>query len=327
MSSPGFSLFSTPQAGNNQYGAFGTGMPGVVPGASGGDVGNLLGTQGTSGGLFKQSNGISTLAPIAPNLTTDFMNYLKSQIGSGATPFNLSTVLPSTGAATAPGQLNAPVTPILQQLSNFYTGGASSIPGSDTLSQMAQTGMPVTALPAWQAAVAAQQQNIQRQQAALREQFAFSGSLASSPFGDAMQNYLAQTTADQNATLAQAQQQALEAAAGRQLTASTDINQGAAQLGQLFQGMDQQAIQNMLQEFIRTRPEYSPLLNTLFGAATTFPPSVQTGSGSGGLGALLGGIGSIAGAIPGIGSLIKSIPGLSGGGGSSGSAGMSIGGG
>jgi hypothetical protein len=62
--------------------------------------------------------------------------------------------------------------------------------------------------------------------------------------------------------------------------------------------MDQQAINNVLQEFIRTRPEYGPLLQMMFGEANTFAPFAQKPRGGGILGPILGSlIGAIGGPI------------------------------
>lgn len=79
------------------------------------------------------------------------------------------------------------------------------------------------------------------------------------------------------------------------------LNQGA-QMGQYFQGQNQAAIDRQLQEFMRTQPEYFPLLNQLFGGATTFPGMISPNATSG-VGAV---IGSALGAAPGIINAIKS---------------------
>jgi hypothetical protein len=178
-----------------------------------------------------------------------------------------------------------------------------------------------------------------------------------------MANFYEQTAKDQNAALLQAQTQAAEQAAQRQLTASQYIQQQQQQaqeyqqqmqaatgefiqgqgqqaqeyqqgmqagtgeflqqqnvatqefqkqqqaqagqfmsqlstgLSQVFQGYDQSAIQNAMSEFIRTNPEYSPLLNSIFSASSTFPPTVRN-SYSPDLIALLGLIPSIISTIP-----------------------------
>jgi hypothetical protein len=64
-------------------------------------------------------------------------------------------------------------------------------------------------------------------------------------------------------------------------------------LSEILQGYDQASIDRLLAEFIRTRPEYGPLLNAIFGMATTFPPYLGGSYGLGAGGALLGSAGSI----------------------------------
>lgn len=300
MSTQSFTLFGN-NNGQNQFGSFGVGglgpgqqAPGIVPASPGGSGRGTTPGSSTTGGIVKQGNLGSTAAPLVPQFTGDFYNWLQSQIGQGATPFNMSSFLPSTGGQTAPGSLSAPMTPILSQLEQFYTTGKGGPAGTDALAQMAQTGNPTDVGPAWNAMVASQKQNTDVNLAKLREQFASQGTLAGSPYASGVSQYMEQTNLDQNALLAQMQQQASEAAAGRQLTAGSELTQGAGQLGQLLQGMDQASIQSMLQEFIRTRPEYSPLLNSMYGAATTFPPT-NFSSGSSGLMSLLGSAGTLAG--------------------------------
>lgn len=298
MPSNSFQLFG--KGGDNQFGNYGTGMPGVVPAAPNyGDVGNLTVPQATASGFYKGPQGTMTVAPIAPNLTTDFFNFLKGNVGQGATPFNLSAALPS-GGVTAPGQLSAPINPVLQQLADFYGGGETSIPGVGTMQELSKTGAPIDQLPAWQAMIEAQQRNIQQNEAGMREQFASMGNLRGSPYGQAEADYRMQTAKDQNAALLNATAQAQEAAQGRRLSASGALMNGpagVASLGEMLQGFDQASIDRLLQEFIRTRPEYSPYLNLLYGAATTFPPAMQPGSGGNGFLNAAGDASKIAGSI------------------------------
>src|SRR5690348_12648169 len=178
----GFQLF-TGKAGDNQFGNWGT--PAVTPGFTGtvpalpaspgyGAAGPGLGVSG----LNKQGgSGYSTVNTLFPQFTEEFYNYLSDQIGKGVTPFNLSAYLPSTGAASTPGQLSAPLTPVLQQLENFYGGGPSSVPGAASLASMANTGNPTDVGSLWDKMVAAQQRNISQNAANLREQFGTQGVL------------------------------------------------------------------------------------------------------------------------------------------------------
>jgi hypothetical protein len=70
----------------------------------------------------------------------------------------------------------------------------------------------------------------------------------------------------------------------------------ALNLGQQYQGLDQNAINRQYQEFLRTQPEYSPLLQQLFAGATTFPGVVNTRFGSGAIPTAIGqGLGYLGG--------------------------------
>jgi hypothetical protein len=165
----------------------------------------------------------------------------------------------------------------------------------------------------------AQDQNTNNNAANLREQFASAGNLSSSPFANAMTQFYNQNTLNQNEQLTAAEQQAQESAAGRQLTAATDLTSGAAGLGNSLQTLDQQSIQNMLAEFIRTSPDYSPLLGAQGGLATTFPPTIEGSVGVGGLG---GAVSSAGSALSGIADLWNALDtsGGAGGGSSTGAA-------
>jgi hypothetical protein len=292
-----FPMFNNPlqtgRAGDNQFGSFGTGMPSSgVPAAPPIGRGDLPGfPQAFGGGTTAHGKDLFALGPMSPAFTTDFMNFLKGQVGGGATPFNLSTGLPS-GRETRPGELSAPMTPVLEQLASYYTGGPTSIPGANSLRELAETGSPIDQTPAWQAMIDAQQRNIAQNEAQLREQFASLGTLRGSPFGTAMTDFRTQTAKDQNALLAQMFAGSQEAAQGRRLTAAGALTGGAESVGQLLQGLDQASIDRLLQEFVRTRPEYSPYLNMLYGAATTFPPYLDRGSGGGFLSGLAGSAGT-----------------------------------
>jgi hypothetical protein len=170
-----------------------------------------------------------------------------------------------------------------QQLLSFLNGGQSNIPGAQSLTQMANTGDPISALPEWQAMVKAMGQNTAQNQANLKEQFAFSGDLQSSPFGTAMSNYMQQTNLDQNALLGQLDTTAMENAMQRELTASQGLTGMAANETQF--------------------------LDQLFSSGALASPNLFKKSQSsvlGGIGSLLSGLSS---AIPGIGDLIKLIQG------------------
>lgn len=262
-------------------------------------------------------HGGQTISPQYPGLSGDFVNWLMSQVGQGVMPFNLSTPLP-TGGSTQPGQLTAGENPMLQQLVSLLSGGASNISGGGFLQSLASGGAPgstealntiatqgINALPEWQSMIASQGQNIAQNQANLREQFAGMGALAGSPFGTAMSNYEQQTTKDQNALLAQLTQQnilqgqipAAEFMGGMQSGAASQLTGMGDQMSQYLQSLNQQAIQNQYGEFIRTSPQYNPVIGDIMGMSQTYPPTIQTGSGMGALGALLSGGGQLAGGI------------------------------
>jgi hypothetical protein len=237
---------------------------GLGSGATGaGGAGKFFNNQ--PGGQMNMGGNIFTAPTFDPNFTSSFYGMLQQLLGSGGGGSNLQN-----------------------QLLSFLSGGQTNIPGASSLSSMAQTGNPISALPEWQKMIAAQQQNIQQNQAGLKEQFAFMGDPASSSFGTAESNYMQQTTKDQNALLAQLEQQSMESAMQRELSASTSLTGMAG--------------------------AESQFLDSLFsGAATASPGLFDKHKGS-----LLGGIGSLIGAgasvLPGLSQLLKTL-GIGGGGG------------
>lgn len=281
---------------SNQPGGGGAYPPGVVPPASGSifpgnnpsqnpqfNPNNIYGA-GVGG---KLPGGYYTGRTIDPAQTQAFNQFLMNQMGQGASPFNLSAILPSTGGTTTPGSLTAPMTPTMQNLQDFLMGkstGVSGVPGT--------SGPLSYVLPMWQSEIKAMDQPIQQQLANIKEQFGQQGALGSTEMGTALANFGSQTALGEQNLLGQLTMQALPQ---------------EMQAAGMFQGMDQQAIQNMYNEFIRTRPEYSPLLQEQYGMATTFSPMYQPGGGAGS---------GLMGALPGLamntgGSIME---GLSGGG-------------
>lgn len=253
------------------------------------------GTSPLQPGMTDIGHNFGAVGPLDPALTTQLFQYLQGMIGKGASGFTGTTTLPS-GGTTGSGDLSAPLNDLMKQLQSFYSGGATNAPGLNSLTSFASNGQPIDQTPAWQAMVDSMQKHIGENQANLKEQFNFGGNLASSPFGNAMSDYMTQTSKDQNAMLLSAQAQAMEAAKGRQLNASEGLLSGNQQFAGITQGLDQNAINAKLQEFLRTQPEYSPLLNMQYGAGTTFPPIANFNSGIGVLGSLLqnaGGIGDL----------------------------------
>lgn len=276
--SPGYGLGVPSQVGYGGSGPFSYPNPNMGPGWTGAGGGPILG-----GGPF------SVEQPISPNFTYDMTNYLGSNIGQGVSPFSLPTALPF-GGTTAPGQLNAPADPTLTGLENFYQGGQSSMPGANTLATIANQG--ISALPEWQAMVQAMGQNTSQNQANLAEQFGSMGNLAGSPFGTAMSNYMQGVNANQNSLLGQLQQQNILQG---QIPTAEGLLSGGQQFGQYAQGLAQQNIQNMMNEYIRTSPQYNPLLGLQYGMSTTYDPVLQRPLQQGG-----GVLGGIVGALPGI---------------------------
>jgi len=219
-------------------------MPGVVPPAVGADPSgsNFSLSNPLIGGKHDLGGGARTEPTLDPAFTTQLYQWLQSMMGKGASPFDLSASLPS-GGTTAPGQLTAPENPILQALQEFYTKG---------------TGGPLPGvLPMWQSEMKSMEIPIQQQLANIKEQFGARGALGSSEMAQAMETYGAQTARDQEALLGQLTLQALP---------------GMESAGMNLQSLDQGSIDRMLQEFIRTRPEYSPLLPGMEQMGTTFSP-------------------------------------------------------
>jgi hypothetical protein len=141
----------------------------------------------------------------------------------------------------------------------------------------------------WQSEVSAMNQPIQQQYADIKEQFGAQGALGSSEMAQAMANYGAQTAASEESLLGQLTLQALPQ---------------EQSMAQAVQSLDQESITNLYNEFIRTQPQYNPLIGNIETASTTYPPiySKQGGVGSaliGSAGGILGGLASIVEANPG----------------------------
>lgn len=290
-------------AGSNQFMSSMPSMPasnapGVVP-PSGSTVPSS--DYPANYGLNYLGHGFFSEQPISPQLQNNFGNFLMQRLGKGATPFDLSALLPSSGQATGQGQMSAPLTQLLTQLQGLFSGQlnpsqAGPMGGAfGTLSNVAQHG--ISAVPTWQTMVDAMQRQIGQGANNLREQFASMGALAGSPFGTAMSDYQTQSNKDLNSQLAQMQYQGIQ----DQLAAASGLTSSGNELGQFIQGLDQASIDRLYNEFLRTQPEYNPLLGMTAGLATTFQPILTKNYGMG-AGAALQGIGSIA---QGIGSIIK----------------------
>jgi hypothetical protein len=233
---------------------------------------NLTGRAGAVGSSTTLPGNYYGAPTVDPLFTQGYAGYLSGQLGTGISPYNLSAFLPSTGGSTGLGQVGAPLTPELQQLEQFFQTGQGGGPGMQSLSQMAQTGDPINQTPAWEAMVASEQQNITKGGNQLKEQFAGMGDLNSTVLGSAIGDYYSQAQLGENAQLTQATTQAQEAAAGRQLGAGEFLNQGAQQMGQFLQSLDQQSISNLMNEYFMTQPQNNPLLALEAQFAGEFPP-------------------------------------------------------
>lgn len=245
-----------------------------------------------AGGTVPGTN-YDKLAPTYdPQFTQQIYSMLSQMLGQGVQPFNLATALPG-GGSTQPGQLTAPLNSTLSQIQQFLSGGGSNIPGASSLASIANTGAPIDQTPAWQAMINSEQQNIAQNQADLREQFAFGGALGGSEFGNAMSNYMQGVTSNQNAQLTQAQTQAMQQAVQNQLIAGQGLQNEAQSFGSGLQNLDQQAIQNLLQEFERTSPQNNPLIPMMMQYGLASPQVVNTPTASQTFGQIASGIGSL----------------------------------
>lgn len=122
------------------------------------------------------------------------------------------------------------------------------------LRSMAESGMPIDQMPAWESMMAARQRNKDRNAAQLKEQVAAGGNAFSSVMSDALGEFYNQAALDENAQLSAMQAQAMEAARGRQFGAGQTLaglaaNAGSQLSSQNFQALtaeQQQALQAAL---------------------------------------------------------------------------------
>jgi hypothetical protein len=292
--------------GGSPAGSGGVGTPGTVPtpgqlpGSSpitnpvmnnGSPLNYIVGAPGSANEV-PNTNTYHMVPTYDPGYTQQFYNTMQQLLGTGMPGFNLQTALPG-GGTTGAGQLNAPLNSTLQDIQGFLSGQNTSVPGANSLNQMATTGDPVDQTAAWQAMIGSEQQNIQQNQADLKEQFAFGGALGGSEFGNAMQNYEQGVTATQNAQLTQATATAQENAMNRMLSAGQGIQSEANQFGTGLQNLQQGSIQNMLNEFNYTQPQNNPLWQLMGQSAAAAPGTVNTQSLSQAFNNIMSGIGSI----------------------------------
>lgn len=282
-----------------------TGVPGypttsTYPGAV---VNPGSGTGANTGGLptlgassTANNNNGSIISPLSPSLSQSYLEWLGTQIGSGLPQFEGNVNLP-TGGQSQPGQLTAPENSTLQALQQFFAGGTSSNPALNGLSQMATTGDPINVGPEWQAMVAAMQQPIQQGAASLQEQFANAGAGESSVYGNSLANYYNQANAQEQSLLGTLSTNAQQQAVQNQLTAQQGILGADQTTSQYLQGLDQSSINNLIQNYYATLPQYNPLNSEEYGASTTFPPYVSSQYGTSGLAPALGAAASLAGSF------------------------------
>jgi hypothetical protein len=311
---------STPMPGvNAPYGGYstetgygspyGSNTPGAVPipgspnptsaAPTGTNAQSAQGAPSYAGNPVENAHGLGhgqyAVPPQDQGLQNTVFNWLQSQAGQGITPYGLSAALPS-GGTSGPGQVASPLDPVSQQLESLYSSGTSSNPALQALSQMAQTGDPVNATPEWQSMLAALQQQQQIGQANVSESLAFTGNLPGSAGALGESQYENQATLNNQSLIAQLTDQSLENAATRKQTAQGTIAGGAQTTGQNLYSYDQNAIQQLMNEYFQTTPQENPLNQEEFSGATTYPPTFGGQSSSGLIGAILGGAGSILGA-------------------------------
>jgi hypothetical protein len=265
----------------------------VNPGSStGANVGGLP-TLGASSSANNNSGSI--ISPLSPSLSQAYLEYLATQIGNGLPQFQGNVNLP-TGGATQPGQLTAGENPTLQALQTFFSTGQSSDPALQSLSQMATTGDPINVTPEWQAMVQAMQQPIAQGAAGLQEQFANAGAAQSSVYGTALGDYYNQANLQEQSLLGQLSTTAQQQAVQNELTAQGGILGADQTTSQYLQGLDQSAINNLIQNYYSTLAQTNPLNSELYGGSTTFPSYVSGNYGTSASSAALGGAASLAAA-------------------------------
>jgi hypothetical protein len=98
--------------------------------------------------------------------------------------------------------------------------------------------------------------------------------------------------------------QVAEALRSGSLQAGQGILGSSMDMSSFLQNLDQSAVDRNFQEFLRTQPEYNPLLPMMYSMATLFPPIMSKNYGIGMGGALLSNAGGIA---SGIGDLIGAM--------------------
>lgn len=222
-------------------------------------------------------------------------------VGMGTTTDVLSQIMSTLGYN--PGQKN--INPLMSNpfSSLFSTPGKDGAPPMNTLDFMTQmaggggAATPVSALPAWQAMVDAQQRNLSSGAADLSSLFSTSGARFSSDFGNAATDYMTQARLGQNALLGQMQLPAL--LQSQQISA----NAGMQLPGTMLQG-NQFGFNALMNQ-----------LGGLQGAATWTPQYYMPQYKPSGFSQLMGGIGSGLGMLSGFGGIggIGKLLGIGGG--------------
>jgi hypothetical protein len=90
--------------------------------------------------------------------------------------------------------------------------------------------------------------------------------------------------------------QGQQATAGNQLGATGQILSQVQPTSQQMQGVQQTGLSNAYQEWLRTQPQYNPLMSYMYGAGTTFPPYLTQGASSSPWGGLAAAAGNVAAA-------------------------------
>jgi len=160
---------------------------------------------------------------------------------------------------------------------------------SDVLTEMAQTGMPGMTEEYAQQAWLPYKRRGQEEAMQAREQAGLSGLRWSTPLAGRLEDIWGGASERFGSEMEQMRMQDIAGQRGARLGATgqlaglgeqyarlpTDISQQMMGMGGMLQQMQQQEIAPLLQEFMRTQPEYSPLLQYMFGGATGLPTGPQ----------------------------------------------------
>lgn len=327
---PGYTGELTPNLNgslaNNVWNSWSPNAPGMS---------QIQNTMNQFGGQFGQQNGYNPYAGMPSSLggaanLAGGSNGPTGKMGYGGFNANNANMNSPWQSAMMAGSGGGSFMPSGNQFSpngyNMANGnGAGAMLGATAMGYGA--GAPVSAQPAWQSMVDAQQQNIQAGSDQLAEQFNKGGGLFSTAYGDAQGQYKSNAAAQQNAQLSQAQLSSMLAAQGIQSGAQGQLAQqqlgmgnlqlGAGnlnlqgalgmnnmwnnnlqlggQLGQQQLGAQQSADTAQYQNWFAQQSYNNPLLSMLYSQMNSYKPApTQT---QGWLAPVLSGVGAAAGGL------------------------------